>query len=70
MELRFCDGGLHADAAAQDRTYTEQNILVNDQSVYCTHKNKCNLILQHVDEVCFTLNKLVIKAPSHGFTSP
>ena len=70
MEIHDCDGGLHAEAAQQGQQYWPQNLLRNDKSVYCTEKSQCNIILQHVSETCFTLRKLVIKAPERGFTAP
>ena len=71
MEIHECDGGLHSEAAAQDhQQYRQDNLLRNDKSVYCTDKSKCNVILRHLGETCFTLKKVVIKAPERGFTAP
>ena len=71
MEIHECDGGLHSEAAAQDRQlYRQDNLLKNDKSVYCTDKSKCNIILRHMGETCFTLKKVVVKAPARGFTAP
>ncbi|KAL9128662.1 MAG: hypothetical protein Q9217_002690 [Psora testacea] len=70
MEIHDCDGGLHAEAAQQGQQYWPQNLLRNDKSVYCTEKSQCNIILRHIGETCFTLKKLVIKAPERGFTAP
>lgn len=70
MEIVFCDGGLHTEAARHGREYWLENVLRNDKSVYCTDNNKCNLILRHLGETAFCLKKLVIKAPERGFTAP
>ena len=71
MEIHECNGGLHSGAAAQDcGRYKQENILVNDQSVYCTEANKCNIIMRHGEEACFSVTKLVIKAPGSLFTAP
>lgn len=47
MELVSCDGGLHMEGARHGRDFWPENVLRNDQSVYCTDNNKCNLILRH-----------------------
>jgi len=70
MEIDYCDGGLHPDAAQPERNYWPDNVLHNDQSVYCTVSSKCNIILRHMGETCFTLKKLIIKSPAEGFTAP
>ena len=70
MEIFSCDGGLHPDAVHHGREYWPENVLRNDKSVYCTHKNKCNIIMCHQGETAFCLKKIVIKAPERGFTAP
>ena len=70
LEIFFCDGGLHTEAARHGREYWLENVLRNDKSVYCTDNNNCNLILRHMGETTFCLKKLVIKAPETGFTAP
>jgi hypothetical protein len=42
----------------------------DDGLVYCTKNDRCNMILRHVDGECFSLTKLVIRAPPTGYTSP
>lgn len=67
MEIASCDGGTydpHGDNSSPE------NILRNDQSVYCTKSDRCNLILRHKGEAPFCLKKIVIKAPRLGFDSP
>ncbi len=70
MEIVSCDGGSHIEQYSDSRDYGAENVLRNDQSVYCTKSNRCNLILSHIGETTFCLKKLVIKAPSGGFTAP
>jgi len=50
--------------------YRPENILKNDQSVYCTKSANCNILLRHRGDTTFSLERLVIKAPERGFTAP
>lgn len=70
MKILCCDGGYHQDGISQGRAYGEDNILRNNKSVYCTHKNRCNIVLCHQGETPFAVKKIVIKAPPRGYTSP
>lgn len=70
MEIVSCDGGSHIEQYSGGKDYGAENVLRNDQSVYCTKSNRCNLILSHIGETTFCLKKLVIKAPAGGFTAP
>ena len=74
MRILCCDGGYHQDnppnTIPNGRAYGEDNILRNDKSVYCTHRNRCNIVLCHQGETPFTVRKIIIKAPPRGFTSP
>ncbi|KAL7271836.1 hypothetical protein RUND412_005376 [Rhizina undulata] len=71
MELHFCDGGRYDGGRYYSYTdYCPENALRNDTSVYCTKNPFCNMILRHVGEKCFTLQRLVIRAPPAGYTSP
>ncbi len=73
MEMVSCDGGLMStDAGRIGREYGPDNVLRNDKSVYCTNANanRCNIVIRHKDEATFTLSKIVIKAPTTGFTAP
>ncbi|KAJ5169184.1 uncharacterized protein N7482_004778 [Penicillium canariense] len=67
MEIASCDGGTFDPDG--DSSFPE-NVLRNDQSVYCTKSDRCNLVLQHRGEAPFCLKKIVIKAPRTGFDSP
>ncbi|KAI1144171.1 hypothetical protein F5Y05DRAFT_19517 [Hypoxylon sp. FL0543] len=67
MELVSCDGGIYSD---DGHRYAAENILKNDQSVYCTEGPRCNIILRHQGATVFTLKELIIKAPRSNFTSP
>ncbi|KAI1777729.1 hypothetical protein F4818DRAFT_407781 [Hypoxylon cercidicola] len=67
MELVSCDGGIFPD---DGQKYAAENILKNDQTVYCTEGPRCNIILRHQGTTVFTLKELVIKAPRSNFTYP
>jgi len=67
MEIASCDGGTYDPDG--DSSFPE-NVLKNDQSVYCTKSDRCNLVLRHRGEAPFCLKKIVIKAPRTGFDSP
>ncbi|KAI0873065.1 hypothetical protein GGS24DRAFT_465032 [Hypoxylon argillaceum] len=67
MELVSCDGGIYSDDTTK---YSAENILKNDNSVYCTEGPRCNIVLRHQGNTVFTLKELVIKAPRSNFTSP
>ncbi|KAJ5756982.1 uncharacterized protein N7511_007164 [Penicillium nucicola] len=65
MEIASCDGGNYdPDGSRPD------NVLENNQDVYSTKENRCNLILRHRGEAPFCLKKIVIKAPQCGFDAP
>ncbi|KAK6362122.1 hypothetical protein TWF730_005819 [Orbilia blumenaviensis] len=65
LSLAYCDGGTY-----EGERYRVGNMLVDDESVYCTERYSCNIVLQHETRQPFTLEYLEIKAPPHGFTSP
>ena len=69
MEIVSCDGGNHIEQSGGAKDYGAENVLRNDQSVYCTRSDKCNIILRHLGETAFCLTKVVIKAPESGFTA-
>lgn len=66
MEIASCDGGIYSD----ERVNPPENILKNDDTVYCTKRNRCNIILRHQGATHFALKEIVIKAPAYGFSSP
>ncbi|KAH6671507.1 hypothetical protein F5X68DRAFT_141207 [Plectosphaerella plurivora] len=67
MEIVSCDGGLYSD----ESSYACENILKNDNSVYCTKSNRCNIVLRHQGATAFSLKEIVIKAPaSHHYNAP
>ncbi|KAB8349523.1 hypothetical protein FH972_023549 [Carpinus fangiana] len=76
MQLVSTDGGivdssdLLWDRSAPQDKYAAANVLRDDQSVYCTLSSHCNMVFQHQGQTPFTLEKLVIKAPSHVRTHP
>ncbi|OAA36922.1 eukaryotic translation initiation factor 6 [Beauveria brongniartii RCEF 3172] len=67
MEMVSCDGGMFSN----ELSYAAENILKNDNSVYCTKGNRCNIVLRHRGSTTFTLSELVIKAPgSMNYSHP
>lgn len=70
MEIFSCDGDLHEDTAHHGRGFWPENVLIDDESIYCTQSNKCNIIMCHRGETAFCLKKIVIKASERGFTTP
>lgn len=69
MEIISCDGGEYSDPHVPINSYP-QNVLKDDNSVYCTKSNRCNLLLKHVGGMPFTLTKVIVKAPRSGYDSP
>jgi hypothetical protein len=67
MQVASCDGGEYDKDSS---LYRVQNVLSNDKSVYCSQTGRCNLLLKHVGEAPFCLEKMVIRAPDRGFTAP
>lgn len=66
MEIVSCDGGMFLN----ELSYSAENILKNDGSVYCTNGNRCNIVLRHQGATVFNLTELIIKAPSSNYLSP
>lgn len=59
MEIVSCDGGMYSNP------YSAENILKDDEDkVYCTKGNRCNIVLRHQGGSAFTLQELIIKAPA------
>ena len=69
MDIVSCDGGEY-EKFNPAGLYKVQNVLKNDKSVYCSESSRCNLLLRHIGETPFTLEKVVIRAPDRGFTAP
>jgi len=71
LELRYCDGGRYDQGGGYYTSdYSPECALRDDSTVYCTKAPSCNMILRHVNGQCFSLQKLVIRAPPNGYTSP
>lgn len=68
MEIVSCDGGTYSEPNGESSW--PDNVLLNDSSVYCTKRDRCNLVLKHRGETPFCLKKIVIKAPKSGFDAP
>lgn len=66
MEIESCDGGMYADSNINP----PESILKRDNTVYCTKRNRCNIVLKHQGATVFTLSELVIRAPSANYSSP
>ncbi|KAF2115064.1 hypothetical protein BDV96DRAFT_613031 [Lophiotrema nucula] len=69
MEVVSCDGGEYEKYSGHGN-YKIQNVLKTDKSVYCSENPRCNLLLKHIGQASFTLEKVVIKAPDRGFDAP
>ncbi|GAB7362197.1 hypothetical protein MBLNU230_g2223t1 [Neophaeotheca triangularis] len=70
LQLISCDGGEHRDSRAPAMSLGPDNILCTDKSVYCSERESATIILRHADDTPFTLEKLHIVGPEHGFTAP
>jgi hypothetical protein len=70
MELVSCDGGEYHDKDHPIGLHNVRNVLKNDSSVYCSMSPRCNLLLKHIGDTPFSLEKMVIRAPDRGFTAP
>ena len=68
MEIVSCDGGLFQ--SCPEGEYGSDNVLKDDNTVYCTKSNRCNIVLKHQGETTFSLSEIVIKAPHKGYTAP
>jgi hypothetical protein len=69
MDIVSCDGGEYCEKD-NPALYKVQNVLKNDKSVYCSESSRCNLLLKHIVDAPFTLERIVIRAPNRGFTAP
>ncbi|KAJ6021578.1 hypothetical protein N7540_007082 [Penicillium herquei] len=67
MEIASCDGGNYDP---DGECLLPDSILRNDNNVYSTKSDRCNIVLRHKNEAPFCLKKLVIKAPRSGFDAP
>jgi hypothetical protein len=70
MEIISCDGGEYSDKDHPIGLHNVRNVLKNDSSVYCSESSRCNLLLKHIGDAPFSLEKIVIRAPDRGFTAP
>ncbi|KAK4548433.1 hypothetical protein LTR36_009343 [Oleoguttula mirabilis] len=70
LELISCDGGEHMDPKHQETYLGPKNLLRHDKSVYCSKRPNSSIILKHMDDTPFCLEKLHIVGPEHGFTAP
>lgn len=70
MEIVSCDGGEYSDKEYPVGLHNVRNILKNDISVYCSESSRCNILLRHIGDTPFALEKIIIRAPGRGFTAP
>jgi len=70
LELVSCDGGEHRDPRNTIISLGPENILRYDKSVYCSEQRSSTIVVRHADDTPFSLEKLHILAPEHGFTAP
>lgn len=76
MEIASCDGGIMDwegyPSYQRGHKFAPENVLRDDDnSVYCTKKSTCNLVLKHQGESLFNLERLVITAPRRlQYTDP
>jgi len=70
LEIESCDGGTLEGYGTSAASYSAANVLKNDNSVYCTKGNRCNLILRHQGATPFSLTELSIKGPLRDYTDP
>ncbi|KAH7087547.1 hypothetical protein FB567DRAFT_469879 [Paraphoma chrysanthemicola] len=70
MEVLSCDGGEYYDKDHPVGIHKVENVLKNDNSVYCSERSRCNLLLKHRGSASFALERIVIRAPDRGFTAP
>jgi hypothetical protein len=70
MEIVSNDGGEHQDPRSQHIYLGAENMLRSDKSVFCSERTSASVVMRHADETCFSLERLHIVAPEHGFTAP
>jgi hypothetical protein len=70
LYINHCDGGELNARSAGYRNYCAENVLRDDSSVYCSKSAECNLLFGHHADTIFHLDKLIIQAPTMGYTAP
>lgn len=70
MEIVSNDGGEHQDPKNPNMFLGADNMLKSDKSVFCSERTSASVVMRHADETCFSLERLHIVAPEHGFTAP
>lgn len=74
MEIVKCDGGEYGTDSVRltclANKYAAENILRDDNSVYCTKNPSCNLIFCHPHQIAFSVDHIVIDAPKRGYSAP
>lgn len=70
MEIISCDGGEHTDPRSPEVYLGAKNLLKADKSVYCSERTSAGVLLRHLDNTPFCLEKVHVVGPEHGFTAP
>jgi hypothetical protein len=70
MEIVSNDGGEHQDRRNPDIYLGADNMLKTDKSVFCSERTSAGILLRHFDETPFSLEKIHIAGPEHGFSAP
>nr|OQO19326.1 hypothetical protein B0A51_11750 [Rachicladosporium sp. CCFEE 5018] len=70
MQIVSNDGGEHVDPNSPGIYLGQENLLKGDRSVYCSERSSVGVTLRQADGGIFSLEKLYIVGPEHGFTAP
>lgn len=70
MEIVSNDGGEHQDPRNPGIFLGADNMLKLDKSVFCSERTSAGIVMRHVDDTPFSLEKLHVTGPEHGFTAP
>jgi hypothetical protein len=68
LEIVSSDGGEYPPGLGT--SFTAENVLRDNNEVYCSSSSKCNLLFRHQAETTFHLDALAVKGPALGFTAP
>lgn len=68
MHIVSSDGEMMPLPRPCEGTFAVENVLKDDQTIYYTNGTACNIVLRHEGDTPFSLERLVIKGPTMGFT--
>lgn len=63
MHIASSDGETMGLPSDRIKSFSAENILRDDPTIYCTMLSACNIVLRHEGETPFSLERLVIKTP-------